>query len=75
MQKHPASQAAKPYKPFLKWVGGKSRVLQHVTSRLPHGRRLVEPFVGGGAVFLGTDFEEYLLGDSNGHIIELYEEV
>jgi DNA adenine methylase len=75
MQKHPVSQAAQPHKPFLKWVGGKSRVLQHVVPRLPRGRRLIEPFVGGGAIFLGTEFEEYLLGDSNSHLIELYQEV
>ncbi|WP_207005062.1 DNA adenine methylase [Trinickia mobilis] len=75
MQKHPVFQAARPTKPFLKWVGGKSRVLQHIVSRLPRGRRLIEPFVGGGAVFLGSDFEEYLLADKNAHLIELYQEV
>ncbi|REG49552.1 DNA adenine methylase Dam [Paraburkholderia sp. BL6669N2] len=75
MQKHPTSQAAPSSRPFLKWVGGKSRVLQHVLPRLPHGRRLIEPFVGGGAIFLGTDYEEYLLGDSNSHLVELYREV
>jgi DNA adenine methylase len=75
MQKHPTSQAAPSSRPFLKWVGGKSRVLQHVLPRLPHGRRLIEPFVGGGSVFLGTGFEAYLLGDSNNYLIELYQEV
>ena len=68
-------QAAQPHKPFLKWVGGKSRVIQHVVTRLPRGRRLIEPFVGGGAIFLGSDFEEYVLGDSNRHLIELYQAV
>ncbi|RQS56874.1 Dam family site-specific DNA-(adenine-N6)-methyltransferase [Burkholderia sp. Bp8963] len=75
MHKHPVSQAARPHKPFLKWVGSKSRILRHVVPLLPHGRRLIEPFVGGGAVFLGTDFDEYLLGDSNRDLIEVYQEV
>jgi DNA adenine methylase len=75
MQKHPVSKAAVPHKPFLKWVGGKSRVLHHVLPKLPTGQRLIEPFVGGGAVFLGADYERYVLGDSNGHLIELYREV
>jgi DNA adenine methylase len=35
----------------------------------------VEPFVGGGSVFLGTDFSEYLLGDNNPHLISFYREV
>jgi DNA adenine methylase len=75
MQKHPASETQKSAKPFLKWVGGKSRLLPHLIPALPVGNRLVEPFVGGGAVFLGTDFSEYLLGDSNSHLIELYRTV
>ncbi|MFL9898035.1 Dam family site-specific DNA-(adenine-N6)-methyltransferase [Paraburkholderia fungorum] len=75
MQKHPTSQAATSSRPFLKWVGGKSRILQHVIPRLPRGRRLFEPFVGGGAVFLGVEFEAYLLNDSNTHLIELYRAV
>lgn len=75
MHKHPEPQAAGHSKPFLKWAGGKSRVLQHIIPRLPTGRRLIEPFVGGGAIFLGTQFDEYLLGDSNAHLIELYRAV
>ncbi|CAN7788959.1 DNA adenine methylase [Caballeronia sp. LjRoot34] len=38
-------------------------------------RRLIEPFVGGGSVFLGTSFKEYVLGDTNAHLIELYREL
>lgn len=75
MQKHPISQATSPRRPFLKWVGGKTRVLPHVVPLLPRGRRLLEPFLGGGAIFLGADYEEYLLGDSNSHLVELYREV
>lgn len=48
------------------------RVINHILRHLPPGRRLIEPFVGGASVFLASDYEEYLLGDSNRHLIELY---
>jgi DNA adenine methylase len=75
MQTNPAHKAASPCKPVLKWLGGKSRVLSRIVEALPKGRRLVEPFLGGASVFLGTGFEEYLLNDSNTHLIELYRAV
>jgi DNA adenine methylase len=39
---------------------------------LPEGRRLIEPFAGAGAVFLGTDYDEYLINDVNEDLINLY---
>lgn len=59
-------------KPFLKWAGGKSRLVPILGEHLGSGRRLVEPFVGSGAVFMGTDFDEYLLCDSNPDLIGLF---
>lgn len=61
----------------LKWPGGKKRVLHHIRAILPRkGRtRLVEPFVGGGSVFLNLDFDEYLLCDTNSDLISLYKAV
>ncbi|MGF6505877.1 DNA adenine methylase [Paraburkholderia sp. 32] len=72
MQKHSTSNAARP---FLKWVGGKSRLLENLLPKLPDGSRLIEPFVGGGSVFLGANYEKYVLGDTNRHLIELYQAV
>lgn len=59
-------------RPFLKWAGNKFRILGRVRSRLPVGMRLVEPFVGSGAVFLNTDYPRYLLSDSNRDLVDLY---
>ena len=62
-------------KPFLKWAGGKYRVLKHIEKALPKGKRLVEPFVGSGAVFLNTSFASYLLSDTNADLINLYNQL
>jgi DNA adenine methylase len=59
-------------KPFLKWAGGKTRVLKHIFSFLPKGERLVEPFCGSGAVFLNTDYREYLVSDINSDLINIF---
>jgi len=56
-------------RPYLQWPGGKSRLVPILRDLLPPGRRLIEPFVGAGAVFLNTDYPEYLLGDANGDLI------
>lgn len=59
-------------RPFLKWAGGKYRIVDRIKEKLPPGRRLIEPFVGSGAVFLNTDYPSYLLCDSNRDLISLY---
>lgn len=59
-------------KPFLKWPGGKFRVLSHIHTALPPGKRLLEPFVGSGAVFLNSHYSRYLLNDINPDLINLY---
>jgi len=38
-------------RPFLKWPGGKYRLITPIVSTLPKGTLLAEPFVGAGAVF------------------------
>jgi len=57
---------------FLKWAGNKYQILSHILEAIPEGKRLIEPFVGSGAVFLNTDYEEYLLGDNNKDLINLF---
>lgn len=58
----------------LKWAGGKKKVVHEIASLLPKKgkKRLVEPFVGGGSVFLNLDFDEYLLIDMNKDLINLF---
>lgn len=60
-------------RPFLKWPGGKYRLVNRIQGLLPKAKQLIEPFVGGGAVFLNTNFEQYLLNDANRDLILLYE--
>ena len=59
-------------KPFLKWAGGKARLCDRINEALPTGNRLIEPFVGSGAVFMNSDYSEYLLTDTNADLINLY---
>jgi DNA adenine methylase len=60
-------------KPFLKWAGNKYQIIERVLAALPAGNRLIEPFVGSGAVFLNADYPHYLLADSNQDLISLYQ--
>ncbi len=62
----------KRFRSFLKWPGGKYRLVPRILQRLPEGRQLIEPFVGGGSVFLNSDFKSYLLNDANADLITLY---
>ncbi len=68
--------------PFLKWAGGKGQLIREIDRNLPaaleQGRvhRYVEPFVGGGAVFLhiaqNYPIREFYISDINPELIILY---
>lgn len=62
-------------KPFLKWAGGKLRIVDRIKAVLPTGKRLIEPFVGSGALFLNTEFDAYLLADANADLVNLYQQL
>ncbi|HEC0400357.1 TPA: Dam family site-specific DNA-(adenine-N6)-methyltransferase [Klebsiella aerogenes] len=49
----------------LKWAGGKNRVMPQLLKHLPKADCLIEPFVGSGTVFMNTDYQRYVLCDSN----------
>ncbi|MCD6055099.1 MAG: adenine methylase [Gammaproteobacteria bacterium] len=59
-------------KPFLKWAGGKFRLLERILPLLPPGKCLIEPYVGSGAVFLNSHYNRYILNDVNPDLINLY---
>lgn len=67
MYPHPTPPASS--KPFLKWAGGKSRLLSQLLPLFPAGNRLIEPFVGAGSVFLSVNFDQYVLNDANPDLI------
>ncbi len=69
MLSHPQFQ---PVRPFLKWAGGKQRLLPQLLPLLPLRGRLIEPFVGAGSVFLATDYESNLLNDANPDLIAVW---
>lgn len=70
-------------KPFIKWVGGKTQLLDDIKKALPHdlsqreGMTYVEPFVGGGAVLFWI-LQEYpnitraIINDVNAKLISTY---
>lgn len=62
----------KKQRAFLKWAGGKFKLIEALAEYLPEGERLVEPFVGAGSVFLNTNYSRYLLCDINHDLINLY---
>lgn len=60
------------HRAFLKWAGGKYRLISDIQPHLPQKACLIEPFVGAGSVFLNTDFDKYILADVNPDLINLF---
>lgn len=70
----------KTVKPFIKWAGGKSQLLQEIREKYPAEiTRYCEPFVGGGAVLLDVlaNFQpgEVLINDINPELVNTYRQV
>jgi DNA adenine methylase len=68
-------------KPFIKWAGGKSQILNEIRSKYPndlgnHINKYVEPFVGGGAVLFDVlnyySLDEVYINDINRELIYTY---
>ena len=60
-------------KPFVKWAGGKTQILLKIKELMPdkYGTYL-EPFVGGGALFLNIAPNRAIINDSNEELISVY---
>ncbi len=60
-------------KPFIKWAGGKEKELPIILENLPSNfDRYVEPFVGGGAVYLNIGEKDSIINDKSDELILLY---
>lgn len=72
-QKYNEESWAQPLRPFLKWAGGKSWLAPEIKGLLPDNYgRYIEPFLGGGSIFLELQPTNALLGDANSDLIECY---
>lgn len=63
-------------KSFLRYPGGKSRMLEFLIEHLPSSSAIngkyVEPFVGGGSVYFSIQPKKAILSDANQDLIDLY---
>ncbi len=59
-------------RPFLKWPGGKFRLVPTLQSLLPEKSHLIEPFVGAGALFLNSSHSAVVVNDINADLINLF---
>ena len=61
---------------FLRYAGSKRRLLNHIKEYLQPPNsisgRYIDPFVGGGCIFLSLDFRNSLLSDINRELMDLY---
>jgi len=71
----------KQLKPFVKWAGGKSQLLNNIRAIYPNGigetiTKYAEPFVGGGAVLFDMlsnyKLNELYISDINSELINTY---
>lgn len=70
----------KTVKPFIKWAGGKSQLLNNIRAKYPENiDKYCEPFVGGGAVLLDVlvnyQPKEVLINDINAELANTYSQI
>ena len=70
----------KTVKPFVKWAGGKSQLMNEIREKYPITiEKYCEPFVGGGAVLLDVlaNFQpkEVLINDINAELTNTYAQI
>lgn len=61
-------------KPFVKWAGGKTQLLEAIEKHLPKFfNRYFEPFVGGGALLFKLQPKFFSINDMNQELVSVYE--
>ncbi len=67
-------------KPFVKWVGGKSQLVEELEKYIPEDRPITkycEPMIGGGALLFNAlskyAFDEVYISDTNTELINAYQ--
>lgn len=62
--------------PVLKWAGGKTQLLDQLTSKMPKTyNRYFEPFIGGGALWLSVAPPKAFINDTNKQLMNLYSQL
>lgn len=60
-------------KPFLKWAGGKYKIIEELKRKFPKkANRFFEPFLGAGSVALNVDYPEYIVNDTNDALVSVW---
>jgi len=66
-------------KPFVKWAGGKKQLLPFIQKKIQDSTylnkknfTLIEPFVGGGVVFLSQKHKKVIINDLNSELMVSY---
>lgn len=60
-------------KPCIKWVGGKTQLINILTDRIPTNfNNYFEPFIGGGALLFSLMPKNAHINDKNQQLINLY---
>lgn len=63
-------------KSFIKWVGGKSRILHKIIDSFPKNyNTLIEPFVGSGVVGLNVTSSKWIINDINSDLMNCYKHI
>jgi DNA adenine methylase len=67
-----------PVKPLIKWAGGKRQIASELHSRFPinwNSGTYIEPFIGGGAIYLHIAPANSIIADANQRLIGFYQHV
>jgi len=77
----PETKSSRSHQPIIKWVGGKTQLINKIMSSFPDEiENYYEPFLGGGSVLLallssGKCVKKIFANDINSHLIQMYKDV